>query len=101
MLPDSGNNQPPLLSSKASQQLGLVTLHMGESVTNISKTTQSSMEPLTRERILTEYKDVFNGPGCLAGELHLEVDKSVTPACEPCESTREACEPFLRAMRVI
>jgi len=37
------------------------------------------MEPLTRERILTEYKDVFKGLSCLAGELHLEVDKSVAP----------------------
>ena len=72
-------NQSPLLSAKASQRLGLVTLHVSESMNNISKVPQSSVEPLTRERILTEYKDVFEGLSCLAGELHFEVDKSVAP----------------------
>lgn len=42
-------NQPPLPSAKASQQLGLVTPHVDESVNNINKVTQSSMEPMTGE----------------------------------------------------
>ena len=32
---------------------------------------------LSKKKILEEYGDAFNTLGCLPGELHLEVDKSI------------------------
>lgn len=44
-----------------------------------------SNKTLTREQILREYNDVFTGLGCLPGEYHLEIDKSVKPIQhQPC-----------------
>jgi hypothetical protein len=44
-----------------------------------------SNKTLTSEQILREYNDVFTGLGCLPGEYHLEIDKSVKPIQhQPC-----------------
>ena len=36
-------------------------------------------QPVTREYILKEYKDVFTGLGCLPGDYHIEIDEQVRP----------------------
>ena len=38
---------------------------------------------LTKEFILTEYVDVFEGLGKMEGKLHFEVDKTVQPSVMP------------------
>ncbi|KAK2549603.1 Uncharacterized protein P5673_029852 [Acropora cervicornis] len=57
-------SQQPLLSGETCTGMGLITVHVVNSI-NMS---QASM-PLD---VLTKYKDVFEGLGCLPGEYHLE-----------------------------
>ena len=38
---------------------------------------------MSKQHILTEYADVFQGLGCMKGKLHLEVDPSVKPQIMP------------------
>ena len=38
---------------------------------------------LTKEFILTEYADVFEGLGKMEGKLHFEVDETVQPSVMP------------------
>ena len=68
-------SQQPLLSGETCTGIGLITVHVVNSI-NMS---QASM-PLD---VLTKYKDVFEGLGCLPGEYHLEVD----PSCRPVKHT--------------
>ena len=68
-------SQQPLLSGETCTGMGLITVHVVNSI-NMS---QASM-PLD---VLTKYKDVFEGLGCLPGEHHLEAD----PSCRPVKHT--------------
>ena len=36
-------------------------------------------KPMEKEKILHEYRDVFEGLGCLPGEYNITVDQSYTP----------------------
>ena len=36
-------------------------------------------KPIETEKILDEYRDVFNGLGCLPGEYNIEVNQNHTP----------------------
>ena len=36
-------------------------------------------EPMAKEKILREYRDVFDGLDCLPGEYNIEVDQNHTP----------------------
>ena len=61
----------PLLSGETCTSMGLITVHIANSV-DISP-------PTVPEDIIIKYKDVFEGLGCLPGEYHLEVDPNITP----------------------
>ena len=72
-----------LISASASLALNLVTLNEGKYQVNdemhdikitIRKT---NGDLLSKKKILEEYGDVFDTLGCVPGELHLEVDKSI------------------------
>lgn len=69
--------QEPLFSADVSENLGWVTrnIHLPEGI----NMTDISVEALTKDQILEEYPDVFTGLGCLPGEYHLEIDKTVKP----------------------
>lgn len=64
-------SQQLLLSRETCTNMGLITFNVVNSVKTPSTTTS--------EDIIAEYKEVFEGLGCLPGEYHLEVDPSVTP----------------------
>ena len=68
-------SQQPLLSGKTCTGMGLIIVHVVNSI-NMSQATMP-------QDILTKYKDVFEGLGCLHGECHLEVD----PSCRPLKHT--------------
>ena len=40
---------------------------------------EAENEPLSKSKILNDYKEVFTGLGCLPGEYHIEIDPSVKP----------------------
>ena len=56
-----------------------VKLVLAWDVVNSINMSQATMP----QDILTKYKDVFEGLGCLPGEYHLEVD----PSCRPVKHT--------------
>ena len=67
-------SQQPLLSGETCTNMGLITVHAANSV-DIPPSAAAAVP----QDILTEYKDVFEGLGCLPGEYHLEVDPNITP----------------------
>ena len=58
------DDQRPLLSGITCQELGLIKLDM----VNAVQTTE----------IIDQYRDVFEGLGCLEGEYHIELDPKIT-----------------------
>ena len=63
----------PLIGSRASQQMNLVT------VQQVTMNTAS----LTLDQVKEEFGDVLKGQGFMEGKLHLEIDKTVTPGINP------------------
>ena len=61
-------DQKLLLSATSFEQLGLLTVHVSQTVHAVRKTD-----------IMTEYADVFTGLECLTGEYHMEIDDTVKP----------------------
>ena len=59
--------QKPLFSGTTCEKLGLITIN---AVNTIAK---------KEDHIITQFSDVFQGLGCLAGDYHIEVDPSVKP----------------------
>ena len=68
----------PLIGSRASQQMNLVTVQQD----NIQQVTMNTAS-LTLDQVKEEFGDVFKGQGCMEGKLHLEIDKTVTPVINP------------------
>ena len=74
-----------LISASASLTLNLVILNVNNDQVNdemsgISITKRKTIgDLLSKKKILEEYGDDFGTLGCLPGELHLEVDKSIRP----------------------
>ena len=64
--------QKPLLSGETCTKMGLITVHVLNNVDVVS-----AVEELLD--IFKEYKDAFEGLGCLPGEYHLKVDASISP----------------------
>ena len=50
-----------------------------EDVNSVNNKLQTTPSVLTRERILEDYSDVFEGLGCMDGLYHMELDKTVKP----------------------
>ena len=71
-------NYTPLIGSRASQQMNLVTVQQD----NIQQVTVNTAS-LTLDQVKEEFGDVFKGQGCMEGKLHLEIDKTVTPVINP------------------
>ena len=68
-------NYTPLIGSRASQQMNLVTEHQ-ENIPQLTTNIQS----LT---LIEEFGDVFKGQACMEGELHHEIDGTATPVINP------------------
>lgn len=61
---------PAILGGDSCEQLGLITR-----VHKVDREEETD--------ILTEYKDVFTGRGCVPGRHHIQVDPAVTPVIHP------------------
>ena len=71
------SDQPPLISAEASERLQLVKRNF---LITADKTMKAGLQGLaTKETILKESRQVFDGLGCLAGECAIEVDTTVWP----------------------
>ena len=69
----AGKDAPTLLSAAASVKLGIITVNVVHSVVQTTETM------LTKEVILEDYSDVFDGLGCLPGTYSIEIDKTIKP----------------------
>ena len=78
-----------LLGLDLCEKLGLITLNCDveksrlafNSIAVVRKEDKGSSE---YEWVYKEYKDVFQGLGCIPGEYHIETDPSVPPVVYPC-----------------
>lgn len=81
------NNVIPILGEKAPDKLGLIkgvfTIAEEEQDSNVENNYFKCEEASTQE-IVKQYKDVFEGLGCLPGEHRIEVNERVRPVVTPC-----------------
>ncbi|XP_052797485.1 uncharacterized protein K02A2.6-like [Mya arenaria] len=66
----------PLLSLQSSLDFELINL-------TYTVMSDSQVNPLTKDMVLKEYKEVFDGIGLLAGECKIHIDPTVQPVVHP------------------
>ena len=78
-------NYTPLIGARAAQQMGLLVVqqHNVQLVGNNEALITSQSSSLSKEKVLTDFADIFKGLGRMEGKLHLEVDDSVSPVIMP------------------
>lgn len=83
---------PAIIGNKTAQELDLLKLNWPVTTTPQPPSTVKLFDingkehptPLTKEHLLTEYKDVFTGIGLFPGQpYHIEVDESIPPVQHP------------------
>jgi hypothetical protein len=66
----------PILGKESCVRLGLIQ--------HISADSIDSDDPrITKDELLQQYQDVFNGLGQLPGKYHIEIDPNATPVIHP------------------
>ena len=80
------NCEVPLLSLVTSEQLSLVKIMDSDATTGTDTPREvrqvnvtPNNKPMEKEEVLHEYRDVFEGLGCLPGEYNITADQSYTP----------------------
>ena len=93
-------NSRLLLGLRASEQMNLISV-IKQNIMTVQ--TQPPLQDkarypstLTKEHLLKEFADVFNGDGKLHGDLHLEIDPTVTPVQLPTRKVPIAIKGKLR-----
>ncbi|XP_014673998.1 PREDICTED: uncharacterized protein LOC106814214 [Priapulus caudatus] len=87
-------NCVPILGVSAAQQMQLLEIRH-ENIMNV-ETHEGPKVVLTKEVLMEEFKDVFEGTGRLSGSLHLEIDTSVPPVVHPPRRVPIALKEALR-----
>ncbi|XP_044179125.1 uncharacterized protein K02A2.6-like [Acropora millepora] len=72
------NSSTPILGSKAIQQMKLIKV-LQENIGSV----QAELAVVTKESLLEQYLQVFEGIGCMPGNYHLTIDSSVKPVVHP------------------
>ena len=98
-------NCTPLIGAKASQQMCLLSINrnniLAEESQSFNKEEVSNglrhKAVMSKESMLKEFVDVFGGEGKLEGQLHLEIDPSVTPVQLPTRRVPLAVKEKLKA----
>jgi hypothetical protein len=83
----------PLLGNKAVQAMSLLTINY-ENIKAVREGAPS--EPLSKEKVMKEFADVFEGTGKLQGKYHLELDENATPIVHPPRKVPVAIKERLR-----
>ena len=78
------NRFTPILGAEAAQKTDLVVaqrhniLHSSNATSDVNQPTEDQdIHRLTKEKIMSQYADLFSGLGKIKGKLHLDVDSSV------------------------
>lgn len=72
----------PLLGSETIQEMDLVKVQL-ENILSIEIKDHMYRKPLTKEMLLLEYPDVFEGTGKFEDPYHLEIDENAVPVVHP------------------
>jgi hypothetical protein len=86
----------PILGNHASQEMELVNIKYDNICLRYENICTVS-EPLTKEDLMRDYADVFQGTGKLQGKYHIEVDPDVTPKVHPPRKMPIATKEKLKA----
>lgn len=75
----------PLIGARAPQQMRLLVVQQHNicQVNEDQGTPVQQTDVLTKDKILNEYADVFDGLSRMEGQLHLRVDETVSPTVMP------------------
>ena len=76
---------PVLIGLPTCQALGLVSLNFNVQVANHPPTTEPNPKgsTITRDQVLEQYPDVFDGIGCFEGTFKITVDPAIQPVIHP------------------
>ena len=93
---------PTILGLPTCTDLNLVTMNF--SITNHEEVSKPNAQPrpvcdpdpVAKEEVLRQYKDCFEGVGCLKGEYHITVDPTVPPVVHPPRRVPEALREPLK-----
>ena len=96
-----GKDFRPLLGAETCQELNLIkvmTSDISESgtVNSVNDKFQTAHIVLTRDQILKEYSDVFEGLECMDGPYHMELDEAVKPVVHPSRKVTVALRDRLK-----
>ena len=71
-----------LLGTETCQKLNFIKVFVNDKVNSVlgDETTKSF---LTLEAIMKEYKDVFEGLGCMYGSYHIDIKPDIKPVIHP------------------
>ena len=78
-------NYTPIIGARAAQQMNLIVVQK-HNILQVSSSDDSQPQndgPLTKENVLEEYGDLFNGLGKMEGKLHLEIENDAKPVVMP------------------
>ena len=99
-----GQAQSPLLGARTAQQMKLIEIKYNNIVVvranthtiQSSVTARSKQDGLTRDEMLQDYANVFDGLGLMPGQVHLNVDSDTRPAVMPPRRVPIAIKPKLK-----
>ena len=91
------NSPWPVIDADTCVSQGWISLNVGPGSSVHQSNIESHSQRITEEYIDTHYKDLFEGLGCLPGECHLDIDKSVRPVQHVCRRSPIAIKPKFKA----
>ncbi len=89
-------NCKSILGAKASQLMNLLLVNK-ENIFTTESSVKDVPKFITKQHLIEEYPEVFQGQGILPGTLHLEIDESVSPVQLPTRKIPLAVKDQLKA----
>ncbi|VDI84144.1 Hypothetical predicted protein [Mytilus galloprovincialis] len=89
-----GDEYTPLLGSKAIQHMSLIKIQFHNILTCEKG---DNVNDFSMQNIVKEYADIFDGEGSFQGNLHLEIDETITPVKSPLRRIPIAMKPKLKS----
>ena len=89
-------NCKSILGAKASQLMNLLIVNK-ENIFTAESSIKEVPRFITKQQLIEEYPEVFQGQGILPGTLHLEIDESISPVQLPTRKIPLAVKDKLKA----
>ncbi|XP_028409422.1 uncharacterized protein K02A2.6-like [Dendronephthya gigantea] len=89
-------NCKSILGAKASQLMNLLVVNK-ENIFTTTPSVKDAPKFITKKYLIKEYPELFQGQGTLPGELHLEIDETISPVQLPTRRIPLAVKDKLKA----